>query len=294
MPRDADPVLVGRYIPNLVPRLFTFDRDFIQEIRDRSRPSRSTRSSPTTTPGSPSGPKSAAAWSSNCSRGSSPARSAGSRPTLLMFTEEAAGGGGHRAVRRDRRAVSPTVAGLARNTLRLPPAYNTVKCSMPSAMPQCCSPPTGTRLRSPAGSGAAPAGEPAALEGPRRHQPRRPLPRLRAPDDIAFDAADATPGADRAVGQDAHRQIEPLDSIESITDGASSRRNQLLVDLGSSETSRAIDGAVRGGRPAARTGSQAGPPCKTVRPGAHRRRQRPAAVSAGSDRTTSRTPSPSA
>ena len=35
MPRDKDPnVIVGRYIPNLVPRPFTLDRDFIQEIRD--------------------------------------------------------------------------------------------------------------------------------------------------------------------------------------------------------------------------------------------------------------------
>src|SRR6202008_3068496 len=35
MPRDADPdLIVGRYIPNLVPRPFTLGRDFIQEIRD--------------------------------------------------------------------------------------------------------------------------------------------------------------------------------------------------------------------------------------------------------------------
>src|SRR5947209_5012771 len=35
MPRDQNPDLViGRYIPNLVPRPFTLDRDFIQEIRD--------------------------------------------------------------------------------------------------------------------------------------------------------------------------------------------------------------------------------------------------------------------
>ena len=39
-------------------------------------------------------------------------------------------------------------------------------------------------------------------------------------------------------------QIEPLDSIESITDGASSRRNQLLVDLGSELNLGAIDGAA--------------------------------------------------
>ena len=39
-------------------------------------------------------------------------------------------------------------------------------------------------------------------------------------------------------------QIEALDSIESITDGASSRRNQLLVDLGSELDLGAIDGAA--------------------------------------------------
>ena len=38
-------------------------------------------------------------------------------------------------------------------------------------------------------------------------------------------------------------QIEALDSIETITDGASSRRNQLLVDLGSELNLGAIDGA---------------------------------------------------
>src|SRR6202022_946285 len=35
MPRDQDPEpIIGRYIPNLVPRLFSLNRDFIQEIRD--------------------------------------------------------------------------------------------------------------------------------------------------------------------------------------------------------------------------------------------------------------------
>ncbi|TXI43111.1 MAG: 3-oxoacyl-ACP synthase, partial [Mycobacterium sp.] len=39
-------------------------------------------------------------------------------------------------------------------------------------------------------------------------------------------------------------QIEPLDSIESITDGASSCRNQVLMDLGSELNLGAIDGAA--------------------------------------------------
>ena len=35
MPRDKDPdLIVGRYIPNLVPKPFSLDREFIQEIRD--------------------------------------------------------------------------------------------------------------------------------------------------------------------------------------------------------------------------------------------------------------------
>jgi fatty acid synthase len=34
MPTERPNLLVGRYIPNLVPRPFTLDRDFIQEIRD--------------------------------------------------------------------------------------------------------------------------------------------------------------------------------------------------------------------------------------------------------------------
>ena len=34
MPRDQDPdLIIGKYIPNLVPRPFTLDRDFIEEIR---------------------------------------------------------------------------------------------------------------------------------------------------------------------------------------------------------------------------------------------------------------------
>ena len=82
MPRDKDPdLIVGRYIPNLVPRPFTLDRDFIQEIRDlvpaepldeiladydtwrNERPQRHWR----------------ARYSSSCWPGSSPARCAGSR-----------------------------------------------------------------------------------------------------------------------------------------------------------------------------------------------------------------------
>ncbi|MBX5489494.1 MAG: 3-oxoacyl-ACP synthase, partial [Mycolicibacterium hassiacum] len=62
--------------------------------------------------------------------------------------------------------------------------------------------------------------------------------------DLTFDAADATMALIALSAKMRIDQIEPLDSIESITDGASSRRNQLLVDLGSELNLGAIDGAA--------------------------------------------------
>ena len=64
------------------------------------------------------------------------------------------------------------------------------------------------------------------------------------PDDIGFGAADATCALIALSAKMRLDQIEALDSIESITDGASSRRNQLLVDLGSELDLGAIDGAA--------------------------------------------------
>src|SRR5205807_10218525 len=64
------------------------------------------------------------------------------------------------------------------------------------------------------------------------------------PDDIGFDAGDATLALIALSAKMRIDQIEELDSIESITDGASSRRNQLLVDLGSELNLGAIDGAA--------------------------------------------------
>ena len=79
---------------------------------------------------------------------------------------------------------------------------------------------------------AAPAPAPAASSGAAR------------PDDIVFEAADATLALIALSAKMRIDQIEKLDSIESITDGASSRRNQLLVDLGSELNLGAIDGAA--------------------------------------------------
>lgn len=250
MPRDKDPdVIIGRYIPNLVPRPFTLDRDFIQEIRDL-------------VPAEPLDPILAdydtwlaerriemartvlielLAW-----QFASPVRWIETQD--LLFTEEAAGGLGVERFVEIGVKSAPTVAGLATNTLKLPEyAHSTVEVlnaerdaavlfatdTDPEPEPEVDevaveAPEASGSPMEPAPAAPAPA---AAASGPR-------------PDDIGFDAADATLALIALSAKMRIDQIEELDSIESITDGASSRRNQLLVDLGSELNLGAIDGAA--------------------------------------------------
>ncbi|CAM4252559.1 3-oxoacyl-[acyl-carrier-protein] synthase 1 [Mycobacterium basiliense] len=250
MPRDKNPdVIIGRYIPNLVPRLFTLDRDFIQEIRDL-------------VPAEPLDPILAdydtwladrrnemarivlielLAW-----QFASPVRWIETQD--LLFIEDAAGGLGVERFVEIGVKSSPTVAGLATNTLKLPEyAHSTVEVlnaerdaavlfatdTDPEPEPEIDETPE--PVADAAAEGVAPAqaapAPVAASSGPR-------------PDDITFDAADATLALIAISAKMRIDQIEELDSIESITDGASSRRNQLLVDLGSELNLGAIDGAA--------------------------------------------------
>ena len=252
MPRDADPeLLVGKYIPNLVPRLFTLDRDFIQEIRDlvpaepldeiladydtwrNEKPVELCRKVVIEL----------LAW-----QFASPVRWIETQD--LLFIEEAAGGLGVERFVEIGVKTAPTVAGLATNTLKLPEySHSTTEVlnierdaavlfatdtdPEPDSDPVDI-PASAAAAEAPAEAVAAapvPAAAPAAPSGPR-------------PDDIAYDAADATMALIALSAKMRIDQIEALDSIESITDGASSRRNQLLVDLGSELNLGAIDGAA--------------------------------------------------
>ncbi len=251
MPRGADPdLLVGRYIPNLVPRPFTLDRDFIQEIRDlvpaepldeiladydtwrNERPTELCRTIVIEL----------LAW-----QFASPVRWIETQD--LLFIEEAAGGLGIERFVEIGVKSAPTVAGLATNTLKLPEySHNTTEVlnserdaavlfatdtdPEPDDDDTTSDAPPAS-AEAPVALEAAPAPAPAAAPsgGPR-------------PDDIGFDAADATLGLIALSAKMRIDQIESLDSIESITDGASSRRNQLLVDLGSELNLGAIDGAA--------------------------------------------------
>ncbi|WP_344993307.1 beta-ketoacyl synthase N-terminal-like domain-containing protein, partial [Tsukamurella soli] len=83
---------------------------------------------------------------------------------------------------------------------------------------------------SPSSAPAAPAG------GPR-------------PADLSFDASDATRAMIAIWTKMRPDQLEKTDTIETLCDGVSSRRNQLLLDLGSELGLGAIDGAAEADLP---------------------------------------------
>jgi fatty acid synthase, bacteria type len=249
MPRDKDPdLIIGRYIPNLVPRPFTLDRDFIQEIRDL-------------VPAEPldeiladydtwraERPRELArivviellAW-----QFASPVRWIETQD--LLFTEEAAGGLGVERFVEIGVKSAPTVTGLATNTLKLPEyAHSTVEvlnaerdAAVLFATDTDPEPDDVAEVDDSSAAEAAVSVEAAPAAAPAMAPSGAPRP-----DDIPFDAADATLALIALSAKMRLDQIEELDSIESITDGASSRRNQLLVDLGSELNLGAIDGAA--------------------------------------------------
>jgi fatty acid synthase len=256
MPRGKDPkVIIGRYIPNLVPRPFSLDRDFVQEIRDlvpaepldeilenydywrNERPFDLARTVIIEL----------LAW-----QFASPVRWIETQD--LLFTEEAAGGLGVERFVEIGVKSAPTVAGLATNTLKLPEyAHSTVEVlnaerDAAVLFATDTDPEPEDIVDSGESDAVASEGAPAAEAAPAA-APTAPAPAAAPsgaprPDDIGFDAADATLALIALSAKMRIDQIEELDSIESITDGASSRRNQLLVDLGSELNLGAIDGAA--------------------------------------------------
>ncbi|MEV6065111.1 fatty acid synthase subunit beta domain-containing protein [Nocardia sp. NPDC052001] len=248
LPADLHPeLLVGRYIPNLVPRLFNLERDFIQEIADLV----------------PSEPLAEvlANWDDWAARPTelcrvvlvellawqfaSPVRWIETQD--LLFTDAEHGGLGVERFVEVGLAATPTVANLASNTLKLPAfsdttvevlniereaaiVYSTDTDPAPVDEPEDTPAETASAATAPAAA-AAPAAAPAATGGPR-------------PDDIGFAAADATRVLIALWTKLRMDQIGPVDTIEGLCDGVSSRRNQLLVDLGAELSLGAIDGAA--------------------------------------------------
>ncbi|EID80664.1 MULTISPECIES: type I polyketide synthase [Rhodococcus] len=248
LPQDIDPaILIGRYIPNLVPKPFSLKKEFVQEIADlvpskpldkvlkdfdswSKKPVQLTRVVLTEL----------LAW-----QFASPVRWIETQD--LLFADESEGGlGVERFVEIGLGSV-PTVANLASQTLKLPGRFgypvevlniereaSIVYSTDVDPAPVEDDEPAAPAAEAPAAS-AAPAAAPVPAAAP-SGGPR--------PDDIAFKAADATKVLISLWTKLRPDQVGPVDTIEALCDGVSSRRNQLLVDLGSELSLGAIDGAA--------------------------------------------------
>jgi fatty acid synthase len=249
LPENLDPdVLVGRYIPNLVPRPFTLDRDFVAEIADLvpSQPLADVLDD--WTAASADRPALARtvliellAW-----QFASPVRWIETQD--LLFGGRETGGLGVERFVEVGVATAPTLAGLATNTLKLDAFAGSavqvlnverdslVLLAQDEAPEELDDEPTGSEpaesAPAPEASTPAPAAPaPAAAAGPR-------------PDDIAFTPADAVRAVIALWTKMRPDQIGAADTIEALCDGVSSRRNQLLLDVGAELGLGAIDGAA--------------------------------------------------
>ncbi|MCW2836162.1 MAG: 3-oxoacyl-ACP synthase, partial [Marmoricola sp.] len=145
-------------------------------------------------------------------------------------------------------ANAPTLANLAAQTTKLP-SYDGVApkivnssrdaavvfatdTPMPDDEPEDEAPEQPTAEAAPAAERAATPAAPVAAAGAER------------PADLSYTAADATRTLAALRTKVRPDQIGPADTIEALCDGVSSRRNQLLVDLGAELSLGAIDGAA--------------------------------------------------
>ncbi|WP_228552924.1 MULTISPECIES: type I polyketide synthase [Mumia] len=244
LPETIDPsILLGRYVPNLVPWPFTLDRAFVAEIA-------------ATVPSAPLEEVLADydAWAAT------PGRLARrllvellawqfASPVRWIETQDLMFGalGVERFVEIGV-ANAPTVANLASSTLKLPTAPErtievlNIEREAASVFATDTDPAPAEDVEDAPAESAAPTQTAGAATAP--SAAAAPAPSADRPADIAFDAADATTVLLAWWTKMRLDQIGSADSIESLCDGASSRRNQLLVDLGGELSLGAIDGAA--------------------------------------------------
>ena len=248
LPADLDPeILLGRYVPNLVPKPFSLERSFIQEIADLvpSEPLNGVLADFDSWAARPHDLCRVVLTELLAWQFASPVRWIETQD--LLFADAADGGLGVERFVEIGLGATPTVANLASQTLKLPGRFGLPVEVLnlereaaivfgtdtdPAPVDEEESAPAETAAPAASVPAAAPAAAPSAPSGGPR------------PDDIAFSASDATKiliGLWTKLQLD---QIGPADTIEALCDGVSSRRNQLLVDLGSELSLGAIDGAA--------------------------------------------------
>ncbi|MGH1563726.1 fatty acid synthase subunit beta domain-containing protein [Mumia sp. DW29H23] len=248
LPETIDPsILLGRYVPNLVPRPFTLDRAFVAEIAE-------------TVPSAPLEEVLADydAWAAT------PGRLARrllvellawqfASPVRWIETQDLMFGdlGVERFVEVGV-ANAPTVANLASATLKLPTSpdrpIEVVNIEREASVVFATDTDPEPAADEPVEAPAAETAPPSAGATPPKSADAATVPSSAAASastaDLGFDAADATTVLLAWWTKMRLDQIGAADSIESLCDGASSRRNQLLVDLGGELALGAIDGAA--------------------------------------------------
>ncbi|MDO7868025.1 type I polyketide synthase [Nocardioides jiangxiensis] len=249
---DAAP-LVGRYVPNLVARPFSLDKEFVASILEVA-PSVRVQAVLADWTAWEQQPEALCrlvliellAW-----QFASPVRWIETQD--LLVADRADGGLGVERIVEVGVGRAPTVANLASATLKLPEVRRTLggpvevqNVERDAAVvfgrdedPAPADPDAGESSAETAVEAAAPSPR-AAASAPSTNQaaggPR--------PEDLPFSGADATRLLLTWWTKVRPDQLGAADSIESLTDGASSRRNQLLVDLGAELGLGAIDGAA--------------------------------------------------
>ncbi|MGB6070588.1 MAG: fatty acid synthase subunit beta domain-containing protein, partial [Rhodococcus sp. (in: high G+C Gram-positive bacteria)] len=249
LPEQIDPaILVGRYIPNLVPKPFSLNREFVQEIADLvpSEPLNTVLAEFDSWAARPSALCRVILTELLAWQFASPVRWIETQD--LLFADESDGGMGVERFVEIGLGATPTVANLASQTLKLPGRFGhpveVLNLEREAAIiygTDTDPAPADEEESTPVEAAAPPAAAPASAPAPAPAAAPSGGPR---PDDIAFVAADATKiliGLWTKLQLD---QIGPADTIEALCDGVSSRRNQLLVDLGSELSLGAIDGAA--------------------------------------------------
>jgi fatty acid synthase len=266
LPPTVDPaVLVGRYVPNLVARPFSLELDFMESILEVV-PSVRIQAVVADWDSWARSPQALTrlvliellAW-----QFASPVRWIETQD--LMFRDAADGGLGVERVVEVGVGRAPTVANLASSTLKLPAVRRTLGgpvevlnverdadtvFARDEDQPE--PDPIGDDADSPsasdAGATAAPDAVPAPAALPEAGAGTAPSGGPR-PEDVPFTAGDATRVLLAWWTKLRPDQLGDADTIESLTDGASSRRNQLLVDLGTELGLGAIDGAAEADLP---------------------------------------------
>ena len=250
-------VLVGRYIPNLVPRLFSLDKEFVEEVA-------SYVDSPLLEPAL----EDWAAWEADPDKlgrtlliellawqFASPVRWIETQD-LLFGNPESEGLGIEQFVEVGV-ANAPTLANLASNTTKLPTYDGIAPAILNSSRDNGIVFATDTPMVDDAEdleTEEAPVVEQGAERAESRDHEAAPAEAKAAPApvatsadrpaDLTFTAADATKTLTALRTKVRPDQIGTADTIEALCDGVSSRRNQLLVDLGAELSLGAIDGAA--------------------------------------------------